>query len=157
MLKIKFIVVDRTRSPFLKEGEDYYLKKMRRYTQLEWVEVKPVKIGKNRSTAEILDLEAGSISQKMTKSDYKIAMDRKGNQLDSLGLAEWMQNLAINTQGWVCFIIGSPVGLSGKITDSADSMLSLSKLTLTHEMSRLILLEQLYRAFTIIKGEKYHK
>ncbi len=157
MLKIRFIVVDRTRSPFLKEGESFFLKRLRRYARVEWVEVKPARVKKGRSTEEILDEEARAISRRLTPQDCLVAMDRNGRQYDSKGLAEWLSGLSTSNRGWVSFVIGGPLGLSRDILDRSDHVLALSKLTLTHEMCRLFLTEQVYRAFTIMAGEKYHK
>ena len=157
MLKIRFIVVDRTRSHFLKEGEIYYLERLRKYARVEWIEVKPVKIKKGRSTEEILIEEGESIAKRFEPDDCLVTLDRSGRQYDSEELAIWLNDLSTGVRGWICFIIGGPLGLSKKILDQAHKVLSLSKLTLTHEMTRLFIIEQIYRAFTILKGEKYHK
>jgi len=157
MLKIRFIVVDRTKSPFLKEGESFFLKRLRRYARVEWIEVKPARIKRGRPTEEILGEEARAISRRLTPRDYLVAMDRNGRQYDSKGLAEWLNGLSTSNSGWVSFVIGGPLGLSREILDRSDHVLALSKLTLTHEMCRLFLAEQIYRAFTIMAGEKYHK
>ena len=89
--------------------------------------------------------------------DYVIALDRSGKAYSSRGLATWLDDISIHVGGWVSFVIGGPLGLSPDILKRAQGVFSLSRLTLTHEMSRLVLLEQLYRAMTILKGEKYHK
>jgi 23S rRNA (pseudouridine1915-N3)-methyltransferase len=157
MLKIKFIVVDKTKASFLKEGEAFYLDRIRRYAQTEWTEVRPVKITKGIQDEEVKRTEGHAILQKVGTGDYLIALDKSGRQYDSEGLAEWLKKLSIDIRGFVCFTIGGPVGLSAEVVEKAGSVLSLSKMTLTHEMSRLVLLEQIYRAFTIIQGEKYHK
>jgi len=157
MLKLKFIMVDKTRSPFLKDGEDFYLNRIRRYSQFEWIEVRPVRITKGLPEEEVKNTEGRTILQKVNAGDYLVTLDRSGREYDSEGLAEWLKTLSVNTRGSVCFTIGGPVGLSTEILKKAGSILSLSRMTLTHEMSRLVLLEQIYRAFTIIKGEKYHK
>ena len=157
MLKIKFIVVDHTRSPFLKEGELSYLERLRKYARVEWIEVKPAKIKKGIPTEDILNAEGESIAKRFVPHDYLVTLDRSGHQYDSEELASWLNTLSSSVSGWVCFVIGGPLGLSEKILDQAHKVLSLSKLTLTHEMSRLFIIEQLYRAFTILKGEKYHK
>lgn len=156
MPKIKIIVVGNTKSSFIKEGEQIYLERLRRYTGTEWVEVKPQKVRKGRSGAEILAAEGQSIEKKFLSGDHIIALDIKGKEYDSEGLAGWVERLSLNRKR-PCFVIGGPLGLSNKILHSADEILSLSQLTLTHEMSRLLLLEQLYRAYTIMRGEKYHK
>lgn len=156
MLKIKIIVVDRTRSSFLAEGEAFYLDRLKRYANTEWLETKSAKIKKNRPVQGILDKEGDFIAKKLVPQDYIIGLDRSGKTFDSKGLASWIDRLSIS-HNQLAFVIGGPLGLSKKILDRTRETLSLSRLTLTHEMSRLFLLEQLYRAFTIINNEKYHK
>ena len=157
MLKMRIIVVDRTRSPFLKDGEVFYLDRLRKYVQVDWVEVKPVKITQGRPALEILTVEGKRIVQSLAQRDYSVCLDRSGNQYDSEKLAAWLTSLINRGEQWVSFIIGGPLGLSKDILHRSREVLSLSQFTLTHEMSRLILLEQLYRALTILRGEKYHK
>jgi 23S rRNA (pseudouridine1915-N3)-methyltransferase len=157
MLKIRFIVVDRTRASFLKEGEGIYLERLRRYTQIEWIEVKSAVIRKGRTEKDIRKIEGREIAKRLKPGDYVIALDPSGRQYNSEKFAGWLEKLSINVRGWVSFIIGGPIGLSSEISDRANSVLSLSKLTLTHEMCRIFLLEQVYRAFTIMEGGKYHK
>ncbi len=157
MIKIKCVVIDKTRSPFLRDGESFYLERLRRYAQVKWIEVKPVKIKKGRSEVSILAAEAKAIEHRLDGNDFRVALDRTGEAYTSEGLAKWLNRMAVREPGWVTFIVGSPLGLSKDITGSAAKVLSLSRLTLTHEMTRLILLEQLYRGMTILKGEKYHK
>lgn len=156
MLKIKIIVVDRTRSLFLKEGESFYLERLRRYALTEWVEVKPARIKKGRPQQEILSAEGASIVKRLLPRDYLIALDRSGKALDSKGLAARIDELSFS-HNRLTYVIGGPLGLSKDVLNRAREILSLSRLTLTHEMSRLLLLEQLYRAFTILNNEKYHK
>ncbi|MBN2061788.1 MAG: 23S rRNA (pseudouridine(1915)-N(3))-methyltransferase RlmH [Deltaproteobacteria bacterium] len=157
MPKIKFIVVDRTRSSFLKKGELFFLDRLKNYSNVEWIEVKSVKIKKSASLEEIVNKEGLSIGMKLSSADYVVALDRQGHQLDSEGLADWLAGLILSARGPVCFVIGGPLGLSQEILSRADKILSLSRLTFTHEMCRLFLVEQIYRSFTIIRGEKYHK
>ena len=153
---MRIIVVDRTRSPFLKDGESFYLNRLSRYVNVELVEVKPVPIKKGRSTKEILAKEARPIDKKLLPGEILVVLDRSGTAYDSLEFASWIENL-FSRGVRLNFVLGGPLGLSQDIMNRANEVLSLSKLTLTHEMSRLFLLEQLYRAFTIIRGESYHK
>ena len=153
MLKIRFIIVGNTKSPFLKQGESFYLERLQRYTATEWIEVKPQKVKKGRSRKEILTVEGRSIEKKYLPKDHVIALDPRGKEYNSEGLADRIEKISLIGKR-LCFVIGGPLGLSEHILRRADETLSLSKLTLTHEMSRLVLLEQLYRAYTIIKGEK---
>jgi 23S rRNA (pseudouridine1915-N3)-methyltransferase len=156
MLKIKIIVVDRTRSPFLKQGETFYLKRIQKYARTQWLEVKPATIKKSTPAEAILTAEGASIIKKIHPRDYAIALDRSGHIYNSKKLAARIERLSQDNSR-LAFIIGGPLGLSKAILEKANEVLSLSRLTLTHEMSRLILLEQLYRSFTIIHNEKYHK
>ncbi len=157
MLKLKFIVVDRTRSSFIKEGEDEYLKRLKRFAGYKWIEVKPVRITKSITDDEVIRKEGENILAKIEPGDYIIAMDRTGRQYSSEEFASMFKKLSNKNPGQICFIIGGPLGLSGDIIKKAGSVISLSKMTLTHEMARLILTEQIYRAFTIMEGHKYHK
>ncbi len=156
-LKLRVIVVDRTRSPFLKEGELFYIDRLNKYTRVEWIEVKPAMIKKGRPADEVLTAEGQAIARRLMPRDYLVALDRSGHQYDSVGLADWLDKLSMDHSGWISFVIGGPLGLSKDLLKRAPQVLSLSRLTLTHEMCRLLFLEQIYRAFTIMKGEKYHK
>lgn len=157
MLRIKLIVVDRTRLPFLQEGESFYLQRIRRYAPLEWIEVKPARMTKGRAGEEILQQEGREIQRRLSPQDYPVALDRSGRTCSSEELAAWLGSLSARGVEWLSFVIGGPLGLSEEVRKCSREVLSLSRLTLTHEMSRLLLLEQIYRAFTILKGEKYHK
>jgi len=157
MLKLNFIVVDRTKAAYLRKGEEEFLKRLNRFVQYKYTEVKPEKITKGKSDIEIADKEGERSLSKLESGDYLIALDRTGKQYSSRNLASWLRKLSLDIRGSVCFVIGGPVGLSENILKKADSVLSLSKMTMTHEMCRLLLIEQIYRAFTIIEGHKYHK
>ncbi len=150
-------MIDRTRAPFLKEGETLFLNRLKRYAQIEWIEAKPSRIAKARPPQEILEKEGREIARFLNPRDYLVVLDKSGLQFDSEGLATWLKSLSTTARGWICFVIGGPTGLSSDIKGKAQEILSLSKLTLTHEMCRLFLLEQVYRAFTIMEGGKYHK
>ncbi|MFC1494120.1 23S rRNA (pseudouridine(1915)-N(3))-methyltransferase RlmH [Thermodesulfobacteriota bacterium] len=157
MLKINFIVVDRTKASYLRKGEEKYLKRLKRFVQYRYTEVKPEKIVKGKSDLEIAGKEGKRILSKLEKGDYLIALDRSGKQYNSRNFASWLKRLSLDVRGSVCFTIGGPVGLSEDVLKNANSVFSLSKMTMTHEMCRLLLMEQIYRAFTIIEGHKYHK
>lgn len=157
MLRIKLIVVDRTRLSFLQEGEAFYLQRIRRYAPLEWIEVRPARMTKGRAGGEILQQEGQEILRRLGPQDHPVALDRSGRAYDSEELAAWLGRLSQGGVEWLSFVIGGPLGLSEEVLKHSREVLSLSRLTLTHEMSRLLFLEQLYRAFTILRGEKYHK
>jgi len=156
MPKIRIIVVGNTKASFLKEGESLYLKRLKRYTPIEWIEVKPEKVTKGMPTERLLASEGHSIEKKFQSRDHIIVLDVSGREYSSEALSTRIERLSWKGDP-LCFVIGGPLGISKEILRKANETLSLSKLTLTHEMSRILLLEQLYRAFTIMKGEKYHK
>ena len=157
MLKLNLIVVDRTRASFIREGEEEYLKRLKRFASFKWTEVKPVRITKSTSDEEIIRKEGENILAKTEPGDYLIALDRTGKQYSSEGFASMLKKLSVENKGMVCFVIGGPLGLSKEVLKRADHIVSISEMTLTHEMARLILTEQINRAFTIIKGHKYHR
>ncbi|MFO7784038.1 MAG: 23S rRNA (pseudouridine(1915)-N(3))-methyltransferase RlmH [Desulfatiglandales bacterium] len=157
MLRIKVIVVGRTRAPFLLQGERFYLERLRRYVKTDWSEVKAARMTKGRPEAEIIQEEGLALLKRVGPEDCKIPLDRNGTQYDSRGLARRLESLSRHAGGPVCFLVGGALGLSDEVIGDANEVLSLSRLTLTHEMTRLVLLEQLYRACTIMAGEKYHK
>lgn len=156
MPQIKIIVVGQTKLPFLREGQHFYLDRLRHYTSVEWVEVKPVPLKKNTDVQSMKDREGISILRQVNDRDYVVALDQRGKEYDSPALASRMEKIFME-QGGIALIVGGVIGLSGEILRRAQETVSLSQFTLTHEMARLFLLEQLYRAFTIMRGEKYHK
>jgi 23S rRNA (pseudouridine1915-N3)-methyltransferase len=157
MIRLNFIMVDRTRASYIREGEEEYLERIKRFVNCKWTEVKPVKITRGISDEEVIYKEGEHIIEKIEHGDYLIALDKDGRQYSSEGFASLLRGLSYENRGQICFIIGGPLGLSKDIKKRADLIISLSEMTLTHEMVRLILTEQIYRAFTIIGGHKYHK
>ena len=156
MACFKFIVVGPTQASFLKEGEQLYIDRLKHYTRLKWAEVKESKIKKGISDLEILDAEAKAICSRLNSSDYLVTLDPDGNQFSSEAFSSHIQKL-IMKQSNIALLIGGPLGLAPSLLSRSMESWSLSKMTFTHEMTRLIILEQLYRAFSILNGEKYHK
>jgi 23S rRNA (pseudouridine1915-N3)-methyltransferase len=156
MIRIRIIVIDKTREHFIRDAEHYYLKKLRRFIHVQWIELKSVKHGK-RSKDEILEMEKHKIQKHISPEDYLVSLDAGGKEFTSEEFAGWFEKLLNIYNGWLSFIIGGPLGLSNDIIKISRLRLSLSRFTFTHEMSRIILLEQIYRAFTIIKGNPYHR
>jgi len=154
--RVKVIVVDRTRMGFLKEAQDLYLGRLSHYTSLEWIEVKPMRYKKGLNPERILDKEASLIRKKIDPVDYVIVLDRQGRTYSSEEFASHLERLFHQGRP-ILFLIGGPLGIQNKLLETAHETISLSSMTLTHEWSRVLLLEQVYRAFTIIRGESYHK
>ncbi len=156
-MKIKIIVVGKTKEKFLQQGELEFHRRLARYCQLELVVAKEEKIASNKGEQIIKLKEAERIVSLVSKGAFAIALDQRGDQMTSAELAAFLQQKMNSGCTEMTFIIGGALGLGENILETANRVLSLSTMTFTHEMSRLILLEQLYRAFTILKGTKYHK
>ncbi len=156
MPRIRIIVVGQTRAGFLQEGQSFYLDRLRHYVPVDWVETKPAALAKNITHQSVREQEARHLMKKLRDREYVISMDRKGKSYDSLEFASHVERL-VTEQDRLAFVIGGAVGLADDLLKGSQEVLSLSRFTFTHEMTRLFLLEQLYRAFTIIRGESYHK
>lgn len=159
-MKINLIAVGKIKAKFMKLGLDEFLKRLSRYAKINIIEVGDEKIPVNPSEMELenmKDREAKKILKRIPENSYLIVLDKGGKALSSEDLAVWMQNLMLQGKSNLTFIIGGAMGLDQKIIQSADLVLSFSKMTFTHQMIRLMLLEQIYRGFKIIQGEPYHK
>jgi 23S rRNA (pseudouridine1915-N3)-methyltransferase len=157
LVKIKIISVGKTKEGWIKEGALHYQKLLKKYAELQLVEIKEEKITKSRATKDILDVEAERILKHLDTTSLSIALDHKGEKLSSEDLAGWLGEKLSLGQGEFAFVLGGALGLSPKILSARSFRLSLSTMTFTHEMSLVILLEQIYRAFSILKGTEYHK
>ena len=137
-------------------GTDDYLKRLRRYFPVEVVEVSEEDLNR-RAPEEALTAEARKLLRRVPAGAYKIALDReKGEPLPSLMLARRLSSLGLSGRSHVAFILGGPLGLSPKVLKEADDLVSFGPITLPHALARVVLLEQLYRAAKINRGEKYH-
>jgi len=151
------IVVGKTRVSYLCEGEEDYLNRLKQYCKFEIQHVKSEKIKHSIAEDHIRNCEGERILKLVSQRSTVVALDIEGKSMTSQDLARKVDDWQSRGVPEVVFLIGGPLGLSGAVLSKADLILSLSRMTLTHEMARLILLEQLYRSFTILRGEKYHK
>ena len=134
-----------------------YEKRAARYWPLEVIEVKAVKAGGSRSDEDVREAEAGHLLERVPREFEIIALTRVGERWSSEQLSAHLQRHAVRSSAGVAFLIGGALGLGGEAVRRATHRLSLSSMTMPHEMARLILAEQLYRAGTIARGEPYHK
>lgn len=145
-MQMRIIAVGRIRERFWQEAASHYIKRLAPYTRLEVVEVReegPLKEGR-----EILAHLCGGLT---------VALDERGESMSSLELASWLRRRIVDGCGGINWMIGGPEGLSQEVLDRSDLRLSLSRMTFPYQLARIILLEQLYRAFRIIKNEPYHR
>jgi 23S rRNA (pseudouridine1915-N3)-methyltransferase len=153
--KIMIVAVGKLHGAYWRAAQQDYLARLRRYTDVTLVEVKDA-IGRGAPDAVAIQREGESLLAAAKDTRRVIALTANGRQMDSPGLADFLRK-QIEIYGSLAFLIGGPVGLAPEVLKICDDTLSLSPLTFPHELARVILLEQLYRAATIIAGEKYHK
>ena len=159
-MNIRIIAVGKIKEKYLEMGINEYLKRLQTYAKVEIVEVKEESFSEplsEKSSQQILEREGKRILDAIPEKYYVIALDRLGKQQTSEELSNILQELAVYGQGNIALIIGGSLGLSSAVLEKADLKLSFSKFTFPHQLMRLILVEQIYRALTIIRGEKYHK
>jgi len=157
LVKIKVIVVGKTREGWIKQGILHYQKLLKRYAELQLVEIREEKITQSRKAENILEAEAKKILRYIEKHSLCVTLDVKGKNLRSESFAKLLEENLSRGHSEFIFILGGALGLSRRVLDACPIKLSLSQMTFTHEMSRLILLEQIYRGFSILKGTRYHK
>ena len=159
-MKITIVTVGKIKEKYLRDGIAEYAKRLSRYCKLEITELQDEKTPDRASEAEelqIKNLEGERILKNIRDTDYVIALAIDGKMLDSVELSEKIESLGIQGQSSVVFVIGGSLGLSEAVLRRADYKLSFSKMTFPHQLMRMILLEQIYRAYRIMHGEPYHK
>lgn len=154
-MKIKLIVIGKTDEKYLQEGIQIYLNRLKHYILTEIMVINDVKMGVKQNTIVQKDQEGKLILAKLQSNDYVILLDENGKSFSSTEFAGFLQK-RMNSSLDIIFIIGGPYGFSEEMYKRANDKISLSSMTFSHQMIRLFFVEQLYRGFTIIKGEKYH-
>lgn len=159
-MKIRIVSVGRIKEKFMQEGIKEYSKRLSRYCNLEIIEVDDEKAPENLSDKEmkqIKDKEGEKILSKIPTNSYIISLAIEGKNLSSEELSEKIESLMIEGTNEITFIIGGSLGLSKEVLETSNFKLSFSKMTFPHQLMRVVLLEQIYRGFRIMKGEPYHK
>ena len=155
-MKIKLIVISKTKSKFLLDGENEYQKRLKHYCKFSELIIPDIKNGGKLSKKELKEKEGNLILESIKNNDYIILLDDKGLTLSSTDFAELLNKKMVSSSHELIFVVGGAFGFSESVYKRANTKLSLSKMTFSHQMVRMIFKEQLYRAFTILKGEKYH-
>lgn len=159
-MKITIIAVGKIKEKYLKDGISEYSKRLSRFCQLEIAEVEDEQAAEALSPAQedqVKKREGEKILKKLKEGSFPIILDIKGTKLDSEALASKLQGYFVSGVSHITFIIGGSLGLHESVTARAGLRLSISDMTFPHQLVRLILLEQIYRAFKINSGETYHK
>lgn len=155
-MKIKLLTVGKTDERFIEEGIEKYLNRLKHYINFEIITLPDVKQGSKLNMEKLKEEEGKLILQKIESSDQLILLDEKGKSLTSEEFSVFLQKKMNAGFPNLFFVVGGAFGFSEEVYKRANEQLSLSKMTFSHQMVRLFFTEQLYRAFTIIKGEKYH-
>ena len=159
-MKITLITVGKIKEKFYQEAIAEYSKRLSRYCKLNIIEVPDEKTPDKASETveeQIKEKEGQRILSKLSEDAYTIVLAIDGKNLDSVELAEKIQNLGVNGVSHIQLIIGGSLGLHDSVMKKADFKLSFSRMTFPHQLMRVILLEQVYRSYRIISGEPYHK
>lgn len=154
-MKIDIVAVGRLKEPYWRAAADEYLKRLGPYATVREVEVadRDVSHDERRAMAE----EGAAVLRALAGGSRVIALDAAGSPLDSVQLSSWLSAHALEGRSSLAFVVGGAAGLDAAVIERADERLSLSPMTLPHQLARVVLLEQLYRAFKIWRGEPYHR
>ena len=158
-MKITIVCAGRLKEKYLTDGVAEFLKRLMPFAKTEIIEISEEKMKDNPSEAEkekTLTLEGGRLLRQVPAGSYLFVLDVFGKEKSSEELAQRINELGLSGRSHLTFLIGGAFGLSREVRAAADELLSFSRLTFTHQMVRLLLVEQLYRSFKINRGEKYH-
>ena len=159
-MKIKVVTVGKLKEKYLKDGISEYSKRISRFAKLEMIELADEKTPDRASESEnqkILEIEGQRILSKVGDRDFVIALAIEGKTLSSEEFSKQLEEASIKGFSTLTFIIGGSLGLSSAVKNRANLFVSFGRLTLPHQLMRLVLAEQIYRAFTIQQGSPYHK
>lgn len=155
-MKIELWCINKTSQKFIRDGIDLYVKRLSHYISFELTVIPAPKSASKLPLAKLKLAEASLVKQRLKETDYLILLDEKGKEFSSVEFAKQLQKLQMSSKKRVVFLIGGGYGFDESLKIRSNSLVSLSKMTFPHELVRVIFLEQLYRACTINKGEKYH-
>lgn len=155
-MKISLLTIGKTEEKYLKEGIEKYLKRLKHYITFQIIELPELKNTKNLSEDQQRDKEAELIFKNIATSDHLILLDERGQEFSSIQFSGFLNKKMLGSVQHLVFVIGGPYGFNERVYQRANDKVSLSKMTFSHQMIRLFFVEQLYRAFTILKGEPYH-
>ena len=159
-MKIRIFAIGKIKEQYLKEGINEYLMRIRPYSNIEIIEVNDEPINDNPNSSDIekaKNIEGQRVIKLLKPNDYLVGLDLNKKQPNSEGFAEFLEEKLVKSGSNLSFVIGGSYGLSDELKKRCNDSISLSNLTFLHQMTRLILLEQIYRAFKINRNETYHK
>lgn len=156
-MKLKFLWLGATKNAELDRLEEQYLKRLKKFYRVERIWVPELRKSDPRQMAAQMEREAALLEKKLNPQTFLTALDERGRQFSSVEWADFLRDLIDGGTPEITFLCGGSSGIPRRIKENANQILSLSRMTLTHELARVALLEQVYRAVTIFKGLPYHK
>lgn len=156
MLKINVIAVGKSKEAWVEDAVNHYLKLLKKFARASFIYIPDIRKTKKITAAELMRLEAERIDRQL-KSNCRLALSDKGQKFDSGQFSDFLSRLMKESDGTIDFIIGGIYGIDKSILESCRAVISLSPLTMSHQLIRPVLLEQLYRGFSILSGGNYHK
>ncbi|MGD8538009.1 MAG: 23S rRNA (pseudouridine(1915)-N(3))-methyltransferase RlmH [Candidatus Aminicenantes bacterium] len=155
-MKLKVLWPGKTRNVDIKSLQDYYLRRINQIENCELIETKEVKGLSEKEGERIREIEAQGL-EKHFKDDYIICLFDRGKEMNSEEFARFLEKTSMSSARAVTFVVGGFLGLAERVLERADTLLALSKMTFSHELSRIMVLEQIYRSLTIARGKQYAK
>lgn len=155
-MKLKFICIGKTGKAFLEEGEKEYLNRLKHYVHLERIELPDLKNQKSLTIEQLKEQEGKELLGKVAPGEQLYLLDENGKEFSSVEFASFLQQRFNSGGKGIVFAVGGAFGFSPEVYAAAQGKLSLSRMTFSHQMVRMIFFEQLYRAMTILRGEPYH-
>lgn len=155
-MKITLVCIGKTDDKFIQEGIDKYLGRLKHYITFNIVVIPDVKNVKNMSKLQQMEKESELFFKQISNQDFVVLLDERGKEFSSVEFSNYLSQRMVSGTSHMIFLIGGPYGFAEKVRERANFLVSLSKMTFSHQMVRLFFVEQVYRAFTIMKGEPYH-
>lgn len=156
-MKLRFVWIRSTADAELIAVIDRYLNRIKHFFPIEVTEVAPPRGRQSSTDGSIIRAQSAGLISAIARGSYGVVLDESGRSMDSLKFAKWLERLTMDQPHGVTFVLGGDVGLDDSVRERADLLLSLSAMTLPHQLARVVLLEQIYRACTLMRNIPYHK
>lgn len=156
-MKFRFIWPGSHAEPEFGEAIKKYLERIRHFVPVEVLEVRPERGRQKKNDAAIMHAQSARLIEAIPARGLKVVLDERGTMLDSLKFSKWLEKLTIEQPHGVNFIMGGDLGMDDSLRQAADTLIALSPMTMPHELARVVLLEQIYRACTLMRNIRYHK
>ena len=155
-MNIQLLLIGKTGFPFIREGMEEYSKRLKRYIDFRIQIIPDLKGNRSWSMDQLREEEGKRILKSLTSQDYVVLLDERGEAPDSFEFARFLEKQMMSSVRSLVFVVGGAFGFSDPVYQRGNSLLSLSRMTFSHQVIRLFFMEQLYRGFTIMRGEPYH-